>query len=141
MSTEKHILIIDDDPDAIAYLRAILKKRPYAITTAPDGEEGLSKARESPPDLILLDLMMPKKSGVKFINEIRQDERLKKIPIVVASGARQATGVDMRRYLEDQPFGEKKTQVLGTDHDVKPAAYLEKPIQPSELLATIEKLL
>jgi len=141
MSTEKHILIIDDDPDAIAYLKAILKEKQYAIMTAPDGEEGLRKARENPPDLILLDLMMPKKSGVKFLNEIRQDERLKETPIVVASGSRQATGVDMRRYLEDQPFGEKKSQVLGTDHEVRPAAYLEKPINPSELLATVKKLL
>ena len=74
----------------------------YRVLTAADGEEGLRKARENPPDLILLDLMMPKKSGVKFLNEIRQDEQLKGTPIVVASGARQATGVDMRRYLEDQ---------------------------------------
>jgi CheY-like chemotaxis protein len=141
MNTEKQILIIDDDPDAVTYLKAVLRGKQYAIMTAPDGEEGLTRAKENPPDLILLDLMMPKKSGLRFLNEIRQDERLKETPIVVVSGARQATGVDMRRYLDKQPFKEEKDRTLGTAHDIKPAAYLEKPVNPRELLATVKKLI
>jgi CheY-like chemotaxis protein len=141
MTSAKTILIIDDEPDAIAYLKAILAQEDYVILTAPDGEQGLKTARDTPPHLILLDLMMPKTSGVKFLNEIRQDARLKETPIVVTSGARQATGVDMKQYLESQPFRERKGEVLGTKHEVTPDAFLEKPIEPAELLATVKKLI
>jgi len=141
MSTTKKILIIDDEPDARAYLKAILEEKGYEIMTASDGEEGLKKARETPPHLILLDLLMPKKSGVKFLNEIKQDKQLKGVPIVIESGARQVTGVDMKQYLKEQPFQERKKEVMGVDLDITPEAYLEKPIDPSELLSTIKKFI
>ena len=141
MTATKKILIIDDEPDARAYLQAILEENGYETTTAIDGGDGLKKAQEYPPHLSLLDLMMPHKSGVKFITELRQDERLKAIPIVVQSGARQATGVDMKQYLKDQPFRERKARVMGVDIDINPEAFLEKPIDPSELLATLKKFI
>lgn len=141
MSTTKKILIIDDEPDARAYLKAILEEDGYETMTASDGEEGLKKARETPPHLILLDLMMPKKSGVKFLNEIKQDKQLRGVPIVIESGARQVTGVDMKQYLKEQPFQERKKEVMGVDLDITPEAYLEKPIDPSELLSTVKKFI
>ena len=95
MTAAKKILIVDDDPDAIAYLQAILEDNGYETMTASDGEEGLKKVRENPPCMILLDLMMAKKSGTSFLNEIKQEEALSSIPIVVQSGARQATGVEL----------------------------------------------
>ncbi|UCE40386.1 MAG: response regulator [Candidatus Aminicenantes bacterium] len=140
MTTTKKILIIDDEPDARAYLKAILDEEGYEIMTAADAEEGMKKVRESQPHLIMLDLMMPK-SGIIFLNEIKNDEQLKEIPIVVASGARQVTGVDMKHYLEEQPFKERKKEVLGIDFDITPDAFLEKPVNPSELLATVKKLI
>jgi two-component system phosphate regulon response regulator PhoB len=141
MSEKVRILVIDDEPDARAFLKAILDEEGYETITAADGEEGLNKVQENPPRLILLDLMMPKKSGVKFLNEIREDEQLKEVPIVVVSGARQVTGVDMKHYLEEQPFKERKKEVLGVDIDITPEAYLEKPIDPAELLATVKKFI
>ena len=139
MSITKKILIIDDEPDARAYLKAILEEGGYETMTASEGEEGLKKAQETPPHLILLDLMMPKKSGVRFLNEVKQDEQLKGVPIVVVSGARQVTGVDMKQYLEEQPFQERKEEVMGAGLDITPEDFLEKPVNPSELLATIKK--
>ncbi len=139
MSTTKKILIIDDEPDARAYLKTILEEGGYETMTASEGEEGLKKAQETPPLLILLDLMMPEKSGVKFLNEIKQDEQLKGVPIVVVSGARQVTGVDMKQYLKEQPFQERKEEVLGAGPDITPEDFLEKPVNPSELLDTIKK--
>jgi CheY-like chemotaxis protein len=141
MSTKKKILIIDDEPDARAYLKAVLEENGYETMSAADGEEGLNKAQESPPHLILLDLMMPTKSGIKFLNEIKQDEHLKGVPIIIESGARQVTGVDMKRYLEEQPFKERKQEVLGADIDITPEAYLEKPINPAELLEAVKKFI
>jgi len=141
MSTAKKILIIDDEPDARAYLKAILEESGYETMTASDGEEGLKIAQETPPSLILLDLMMPKKSGVKFLHEIKQDEQLKGVPIIIESGARQVTGVDMKHYLEEQPFQKRKEEIKRADLIITPEAYLEKPINPSELLAAVKKFL
>jgi len=139
MTTTKKILIIDDEPDARAYLKAILEEDGYETMTASDGEEGLKKAQETPPSLILLDLIMPKKSGVKFLYEVKQDEQLKGVPIVIQSGARQVTGVDMKQYFRERPFQERKEGVMGADVDFTPDAYLEKPINPTDLLATVKK--
>ena len=141
MSTTKKILIIDDESDARAFLKAILEENGYETMTAADGEEGLEKAQETPPHLILLDLMMPKKSGVKFLHEIKRDEQLKEVPIVIASAARQVTGIDMKHYLEEQPFKERKEEIKRADLIITPEAYLEKPINPSELVATIKKFI
>lgn len=141
MSKNLRILVIDDEPDTRAYLKAVLEEDGYETITASDGEEGLNKVQENTPHLILLDLMMPKKSGIKFLNEIRNDEQLKEVPIIVVSGVRQVTGVDMKHYLEEQPFKDRKKEALGVDIDITPKAYLEKPIDPSELLATIKKFI
>lgn len=141
MGPSGKILIIDDDPDAISYLEAILHDNGYETVSASDGAAGMEKARESNPRLILLDLMMPGESGVKFLNALRNDEKLKGIPVIVQSGARQATGVDMKDYLGKQPFRDRKKEALGVDVDVTPNAFLEKPVNPKELLAALKKLL
>ena len=138
MSTPKKILIIDDEPDARAFMQAVLEDGGYETMTASNGEEGLKTARKTPPDLITLDLLMPNKSGIKFLNEMKREEELKEIPIIVASGARQVTGVDMKQYLKDQPFKDRKKEVLG-EVDITPEDFLEKPIDPSDLIATVKK--
>ena len=139
MSAEKKILIIDDDPDNLIYLSAVLEDNHYETITASDGAEGLKKAQEMAPDLILLDLMMPKKSGIKFLNEIKLNEALKDIPIIVESGVSKVTGVDMKHYLENNPFKERKDKIKGTHIDTTPQAYIEKPIDPKELIDTVKK--
>jgi len=140
MSDKKCVVIVEDDPDARDYLTAILEDNGYEPVTAADGEEGLQKVRERKPAVILLDLMMPKKSGMKFLNEIKQDEELKSIPIVVESGASAVTGVDMRKYLEDPPYRDRKAKALGMDIDITPDAYLEKPVDPDMLVEILKKL-
>jgi two-component system phosphate regulon response regulator PhoB len=141
MSTAKKILIIDDDPDALTYLSTVLQDHHYETITASDGDEGLKKLQEIVPDLILLDLMMPKKSGVKFLNEIKLNEALKHIPIIVESGASNVTGVDMKNYIENNPFRDRKDRILGTHIDTTPQAYIEKPIDPKELIDTVKKFI
>lgn len=141
MSTAKRILIIDDDPDDLIYLSAVLQDNHYETITASDGDEGLKKAQEMAPDLILLDLMMPKKSGVKFLNEIKLNDALKHIPIIVQSGASKVTGVDMKHYIEHNPFKDRKDKIMGTHIDTTPQAYIEKPIDPKELIDTVKKFI
>ncbi len=141
MSKTKRILIIDDEPDSRAYLKAILDEEGYETLTASDGEEGLNKVQENPPHLILLDLLMPKKSGIKFLNEIKNSEQFKGVPIVIVSGSRHVTGVDMKHYIKEKPFMERKKEVFGVDLDITPEAYLEKPVDPSDLLTTVKKFI
>ena len=138
MSEAKKILIIDDEPDARAFLKAVLEDEGYETMSAPNGEEGLKVCQETPPDLITLDLMMPNKSGVGFLNAIRADGDMREIPVIVCSGARYATGVDMKQYLESQPFSDRKKGAV-KPVDITPEAYLEKPIKPQELLETVKK--
>lgn len=141
MSDAAKILIIDDDPDILTYVSEILQDNAYETSTAGDGAAGLASVREARPDLIILDLMMPRKSGIRFLNEIRQDATLRDIPIMVLSGATGVTGVDMRQYLQEQPFKERKEKVLGVVPDITPDAYLDKPVDPAVLLGTVRKLL
>lgn len=141
MHSARTVLIIDDDPDIRTYVSEILQDHDYRTVTAGDGAEGLAKAREVPPALIVLDLMMPRKSGVRFLNEARQDPVLSGIPIVVLSGATRITGVDMKHYLQEQPFKDRKKNVPGVAPDTTPDAYLDKPVDPEILLGTVRKLL
>lgn len=140
MTKGKYVLVVDDDADSRGYLTAVLEDNGYESMTALDGEEALEKARESTPSIILLDLFMPGKSGMAFLNEIKQDESLKNVPIVVQSGASLMTGVDMKKYLEDPPYRDRKIKALGIDIDITPEAYLEKPVDREMLVEILQKL-
>ncbi len=141
MSDAGKVLIIDDDPDILTYVSEILRDNAYETSTAGDGAAGLASVREARPDLVILDLMMPRKSGIRFLNEIRQDAALRDIPILVLSGATGVTGVDMGQYLRDQPYRERKVKALGVSPDITPDAYLDKPVDPAVLLETVKTLL
>ncbi len=141
MSGARKILVVDDDPDILTYVSEILHDHGFEAVTAGDGAAGLAKAREVRPELILLDLMMPRKSGIRFLNEAKQDPSLKDVPIVVVSGATRATGVDMKHFLQEKPFRDRKEKALGIDVDTSPDAYLDKPVDPSTLIDTVRKLL
>ena len=141
MGAAKKILIIDDDPDICTYVSEILQDNGFETVTACDGADAMSKAVEAPPDLIVVDLMMPRKSGIRFLHELKRDATLKEIPIIVLSGATGVTGVDMRRYMQEQPFRERKENVMGATASITPDAYLEKPVDPATLADTVKRLL
>ena len=80
--TGKRILILDDEPDIITYFEILLNDHGYRTLSAQDGVDGLAKARAEHPDLITLDISMPKKSGVRLYCELKNDPDLKTIPVV-----------------------------------------------------------
>lgn len=141
MSDAGKILIVDDDPDILTYVSEILQDNAYETSTAGDGAAALASVREARPDLVILDLMMPGKSGIRFLNEIRQDAALRDVPILVLSGATGVTGVDMRKYLEEPPFRDRKEKALGVAPDITPDAYLDKPVDPAILLEAVGTLI
>jgi len=127
MSTK--ILVVDDDPDILEAISLILESRGYQVVTAQDGIDGLNKLKEEKPDLMILDLLMPKLDGFGVCNELK-DPRWAKyahIPIIILSSVRQ--DASRRRY-------ELET---GVQLDVDD--YVEKPIEHNVLLERIEKVL
>jgi len=123
------ILVVDDDPDILDAVSMILESQDYEVVTARDGEEGLAKLKAEMPDLMILDLLMPKMDGFAVCKEL-QDPRWAKyrnIPILILTSVREEAS--RRRY-------ELET---GLELDVDD--YLEKPFLPDILLERVEKLI
>ncbi len=119
---KKKILIVDDEQDLVHVVEFRLKSAGYEIITAYDGQDGLSKARSLNPDLIILDLMLPKIDGYKVCRMLKFDDKYKKIPIILFTA---------RAQESDKKMGE----------DVGADAYITKPFDPKVLLGRIEELL
>lgn len=114
----KKVLVIDDEADVRAFLTAVLKKNGYETVTAADGVEGLDVARREKPDLVILDLLMPKQSGTDFYRQMSRDKELGDVPVIVVSG------------------------LAGRNLAVrKPAAVFDKPIDPGEFIAAVDQAL
>jgi CheY-like chemotaxis protein len=137
------VLVVDDDPDNVSYLKDILEDNGFTTLSARDGMEGLEKAREALPDLILLDLMMPQKSGIRMFQELKGDAGTRDIPVVIVSGVSLATGVDFRNFLvKPQPVGGEEAAAPAVSSQYNsPAGFVEKPIDPDELLRAVKKAL
>lgn len=120
------ILIIDDDPEFVDATSNLLDAKGYNVVTAPDGKQGVAKAKDETPDLILLDVMMTTKSeGFDVAREMHEDEALKNIPIIMITGVRREMNL---------PFG------FEPDSEWLPVkAVLEKPVKPEELLKHIDE--
>jgi len=122
----KTILVVDDEEDVRQYLTMALMDAGFRVITAADGFEALEKVKTETPDLISLDLVMPKKSGIKFYRDMIKNKKWAKIPILVVTGhARDDLGkADLRELT-----------ISG------PGIYLEKPVKPQNYIAAIKKLL
>jgi CheY-like chemotaxis protein len=120
----KRILIIDDEKDMRTYLGTLFRKAGYETEMAADGDEGLALAKTCAPDLITLDVMMPKKSGLKAFRGLRSAPETQDTPIVVLTGL--TRGEDLFGDLGELPA---------------PDALVEKPIDRDAFLATVERLL
>jgi len=97
----KKILLVEDEEIMIDLLQRKLSKEGYEVSVARDGEEGLKKMREMDPkpDLILLDIIMPKMGGFEVMEEMAKDEKLKKIPVIVISNSGQPVELDRAKKL------------------------------------------
>lgn len=86
-SVNKRILLVEDDRFLRRACEASLRQRGYEVIAASDGEEGLRLARTDPPDLILLDLLMPKMPGIDMLRALRADDRLRFVPVLILSNS------------------------------------------------------
>jgi CheY-like chemotaxis protein len=125
MEKKAKILLIDDDVDFVESTKIILESKPYEVIVAGNGDEGLQKAGEVNPDLILLDVIMPVKDGFTAAEQLKKDPQLSKIPILMltafaAKGGETSIPVSRGFTLETED-------------------YIDKPVSPEELLTRVEK--
>ncbi|MCD6429170.1 response regulator [bacterium] len=95
----KKILIIEDEEILLDLLKSKLETLGYEVYTAIDGEEGLKAIREIVPDLVLLDIIMPKMSGFEVMEEMQKDPSIKEIPVIVISNSGQPVELDKAKQL------------------------------------------
>jgi CheY-like chemotaxis protein len=127
----KKVLIVDDEQSIVIYLTTVLEDAGYATCSAEDGHEALSVARRERPDLLTLDIMMPKRSGVSLYEEIKRDPELRSIPVVFVSAYNQI------RDLRD-PVAFRK--MIPDTSIPQPDFCMEKPIVVPDFLEAISTL-
>ncbi len=127
----KKVLIIDDDVDVRTFVSSVVEDIGYKPELAKDGEEGIGKVKKEKPDLVILDILMPKESGIKMYRALKTDSQFSDIPVIVHSGIAKRTFLRSQKALDE--FGDQPVP--------EPEAYLEKPIEPEDLGATIKKFL
>jgi len=125
MERTAKILLIDDDVDFVEATKTILESKPYEVIIAYEGDEGLRKAIEEKPDLILLDIIMPVKDGFTAAEQFKKDPQLSKIPVIMLTSF--ATK------------GAQTSLARGRGLTLETEDYIDKPVSPDELIARIEK--
>ena len=125
----RKVLIADDEADVRAFLQVALEDDGYTILEASNGEAAVEMAKAESPDVIILDVQMPKKSGFEAFDDLRQDEATRAIPIIMLTGVKKRTGIG---------FSAKE---MGQYYDSEPEAFIDKPVDPDTLRDTVARLL
>ena len=119
---KKRILLVDDSKTTLLMERTVLRNGPYEISEANDGAEAVDKATAQPPDLILMDMVMPNMTGLEAVQRLRAQETTRDIPVIMVTTRGEQHNVE-------------QAHALGCD------AYLTKPIDHAKLQATVKRLL
>ena len=120
---QKTILVVEDDADTVTYLSTLLEDAGYSTVTAGDGDDALEKVKTNRPDLISLDITMPKKSGVRFYRDMKESNEWKSIPIIIVTGI----SSDFEKFISTRR------------HVPAPEGYLSKPIDREQMLSLVNK--
>jgi len=127
----RKILIIDDEPNVVAYLEMVLQDEGYQTVSAANGREGFEKARQERPDLVCLDINMPEESGVRFYRNVKGDPDLADVPVLIVTAVTGLGG-------NPEPF----RKFLSTRKQIPaPEGFFPKPIDRDEFLEKVRELL
>ncbi|MFH1701598.1 MAG: response regulator [Candidatus Zixiibacteriota bacterium] len=145
----KKVLVVDDDANTRKFLSAALEENGYLPIQAENGKEGLEKVMSEKPDLVLLDVMMPKKTGFVLFKQLRREEEFKDLPIIMLTGVAEVLEdldsqsgdtherpYDVLREKMRQAIKEMKEEGL-----VKPDMFIDKPIDPELVMAKVRELI
>jgi len=129
MSVEKRTaVVIDDEKDLTAFLASILEENGFAVRTANEAVTGEEMIRDEPPDIILIDLMMPGRTGIQLFTRLRGDAATRDIPMVMVTGIKEQMGID---------WGE----IVDRFKSRRPDGFVEKPIDPERLMRVVNGVL
>jgi CheY-like chemotaxis protein len=145
----KRVLVVDDDHNAVRYLSAVLRDHGYEPIAAHDGNDGFAEVEQAAPDLVVLDVMMPKKSGFVFFKQLREHERYSEIPVLMLTAVR---GVlqELEEHKEEtfeRPYDslretlKEKIQEMREVGQVKPEMFVDKPVEPDSFIAKVKQLI
>ena len=128
---KKTVLIVEDELDMRIFLSTLLETSGYRPVVTKDGHDGMLKAKQVLPDLIILDVMMPGEGGVQMYRQLKSDDNLKNIPVIMLSAVAEKT---FAHYL-------KMVNARMVDPIPDPHAYIEKPPEAAELLSIAAHLI
>lgn len=123
----KTAVIIDDEPDITTYLGTFLTDNGWTVRSANDPNEGIALAQADPPDVVLLDVMMPERGGLSTLIALRKDERTATVPVVLVTGIQDSLKADFGDFLD-------------RFKNYHPDGYLQKPIDEAKLLQTLDSI-
>ena len=127
MERKAKILLVDDDADFVESTKTVLESKPYEVIVAVNGDEGLRKAREETPDLILLDIIMPVEDGFTAAEQLKKAPQLAKIPVLMLTSY--------------STKGAETSIPRSRGYELEADDYIDKPVSPNELLAIVDKYL
>jgi len=128
--SEKRILVVDDEPDVRNFLAACLEDAGFDVETAVDGIDALEKAEAYSPDLMTLDMVMPRLNGIKVIRKLREQEKWANLPVIVITA-----------HAQDEMGSDQVKEFVALTSGLRPRITMEKPISPANLVKTICKIL
>ena len=145
----KKVMIIDDDENAVKFLSAVLEENGYENCAALDGREGYEKLQETQVDLIVLDVMMPKKTGFVLFKQLKKNDDLKDIPVLMVTGVaasledEDATSDDThsRPYDSLREVLRKTIKEMRESGDVRPEMFVDKPVEPDSFVEKVRELI
>ena len=145
----KNILVIDDDKNAVRFLSVVLSENGYEPIIAHDGHEGLQKVKENDVDLIVLDVMMPKKTGFVLFKELKKSDEYKDIPILMLTAvAASLSELDAqegdtfeRPYDSLRESMRRTIQEMRESGDVRPEMFVDKPVDPDGFTEKVRNLI
>lgn len=149
----KKVLIVDDDMTNVKYLSTVLRENGFEPISAKDGVEGMEKAEAESPDVIILDVMMPRKTGFGMFKSLKKSETLRNVPVIMLTSIQKIIDDGRKGPGDDPTFEEVKDHFLdkmemivdkhrGQDTPAtdRPEVFMDKPIDPDEFLKAVNGL-
>lgn len=145
----KKVLVVDDDENTVKFLSVALVENGYQPVGAYNGKEGLEKIESEQPDLVIMDVMMPKKTGFVLFKQLRRSEKYKDLPIIMLTGVAEVL-TDLDEHSEDtheRPYDSlrealrKTIKQMKDEGLVKPDMFIDKPIDPELVIAKVKELI
>ncbi len=145
----KKVLVIDDDENQVRFLTVALEESGYDALKAYNGKDGLEMIRNERPDLVLLDLMMPKKTGFTLFHQLRKDDEYKDLPVIMLSGVAEvledldssSDDTHARPYDSLREAMRDKIRNMKGDGLLKPEMFIDKPIDPELVVDKVRELI